>query len=142
MNKNWLYLLAFLLLPALSLLVALHCDDQFHAAHYDRAALIIAALRDNDQFHDFLGGWVFAAFAALVLIYWAIAEDKSCIQTQFMLLPLAYIPFSIVGFILMHAEFQVSYLYTNPMIILIFGYSYVLTWAVIVWMFDKLKLVV
>ena len=61
---------------------------------------------------------------------------------QFMLLPLAYIPFSIIGFTLAHAEFQVSYLYTNPMIILIFGYSYVLTWAVIVWMFDKLKLVV
>ena len=143
MSRNWLYLLAVLLLPGLSLLVNVgHYDDWLHAHHYDRAAAIIAALRGNDQFQDFMGGWVFPAFIAIVLIYWIIAEDKSCIPTQFMLLPLAYIPFSIFGFTLAHAKFEFSYLYTNPLIILAFGYTYVLVWAAIVWVFDKLRLVV
>jgi len=142
MNRNWLYLLAVLLLPLLSLLVnVVHYDDWLHAHHYDHTAALIVLLRDNDQFQDFIGGWVFPAFVALVVGYWAIAEDKSCIPTQFILLPLAYIPFSILGFTLVHAEFQFSYLYTNPLIILAFGYGYALIWAAIVWLFDKLKLV-
>lgn len=142
MNRNWFYLVALLMLPGIRILVnELHYDTWLHQIHYDRVADCVAALRANEQFQAFLGGWVFPAFVALVLVYWMLEEDKSAIPTQFLLLPLAYIPFSIIGFTLAHAEFQTSYLYVNTLIILTFGYLYVLLWMGMVALFEKLRLV-
>jgi hypothetical protein len=142
MNRNWLYLIAVMTLPMLRVLINdVHIDDWLHAKHHDVIANFVTALRDNDKFQEFIGGWVFPAFLSLFFMYWIIQEDKSRIPMQFMLMPLAYIPFSIVGFTLVHAEFQVSYLYANPLIILTFGYAYVLFWAGAIKLFEKLKLV-
>lgn len=133
---------AMLTLPLIRVLVLnLHYDDWLRSVHYDRGADFIVALRGNPQFQAFIGGWVFPAFVALMLIYWMIEEDKSRIPMQFMLMPLAYVPFSIVGFTLVNAEFQVSYLYTNPLVILTFGYLYVLFWFIAIKLFEKLKII-
>ena len=141
MSKNWVYLLAVIALPVLSTIVNYtHCDQWLLSVNHARAASMINAMRANEQFQAFIGGWVFPVFIALLLVYWLVQEDRSNIPMHFVLLPLAYIPFSIVGFTLVNAEFQVSYLYSNPLIILTFGYAYVLFWWGFVSLFEKLKM--
>ncbi len=142
MSKNWLYLAAVLTLPLIRVLVLnLHYDEWLRSIHYERGADFIVALRNNPRFGEFIGGWVFPSFIGLLLIYWIVEEDKSRIPMQFMLMPLAYVPFSMVGFTLVNAEFQVSYLYTNPLVILTFGYLYVLFWVAAIKLFEKLKII-
>ncbi len=140
-NRNWICLIGLLTLPLMRVLVNnSHYDEWFSKFHYDHVAGFIVALRNNEQFQAFIGGWVFPVFVALVLVFWLLEEDKSKISMQFLLLPLAYIPFSILGFTLVHADFEVSYLYVNTLIILTFGYIYILFWGGIMMLFQKLGL--
>ena len=119
----------------------LNYDMYLRQWHYERAADILLKVRNHPQFQSFLGGYVFPVFVAMYLSWWAIEEDKSFIPVQFLLMPLAYVPISIVGFTLVNAEFSLSYLYVNPLVILTFGYIYVLFWYAFIVLMEKLGLV-
>lgn len=141
MSKKLFYFIALLTLPLIRVLVLNTGYDQWlEHAHYEHAAAGVRMLRDNALFQQFIGGWVFPFYVIAVIAFWCTEEDDSRIGQQFLLLPLGYIPFTILGFTLVNADFQVSYLYVHPIVIITFGYLYVLTWVFILWLLSKIGL--
>jgi hypothetical protein len=142
MNAKWMYMLALLCLPLMRVAV-LNTDLDLYLANtgFMGGAQFIQMLRTSPPFIDFIGNWALPVFAATAIIYWITDTDDSDISKQFLLLPIAYIPFSIVGMVLKTASFQLSYLYVHPLVILPFGYFYVFTWALLVWILSKLRIV-
>lgn len=142
MSKKLFYFLAVLMLPVIRIIV-LHTgyDEWLAHAHYDRAAAFITMLKNNTLFQQFIGGWVFPFYIIAVIAFWCAEEDDTRIGQQFMLLPLGYIPFTILGFTLVNADFQVSYLYVHPIVIITFGYLYVLTWTFFMWLLGKFGII-
>lgn len=141
MNKKWFYFLAVLMLPVIRIIVLnTGYDAWLTGAGYAKAGAFIAMLKDNKIFQQFIGGWVFPFYIVAVIVFWCVEEDDTRIGQQFLLLPLAYIPFTILGFTLVNAEFQFSYLYVHPLIILTFGYIYVGFWVMVLALMSKLGL--
>ncbi len=141
MNKKWAYYIAVLFLLVLRFGVLNTNYDQFLSNwHYDNAAAFIQLLRNSPTYNEFMGNWGLPFYVACVLVYWSTNEDDSGIPMQFLLLPLAYLPFSIIGTILMTAEFQPQTLWVHPLIILPFGYLYVSFWTIFIWIFQKIRL--
>jgi len=140
MNKKWVYYLAVILLPAIRVLVAYTGYDQWLATHYERVAQVIVNLRANATFNDYMGSWALPVFVLSALVFWTMEEDTESVPTHFLLLPIAYVPFSIIGETLSTAQFHLEYLYVHPLVILPFGYLYVGFWALLIWLLGKLKI--
>ena len=142
MSSRFFYVFAVLLLPMIRLLVIdAHSDDWLLAMHYDRTAEFVAGLRNSVPFITYMGSWALLVFVAAVMLFWMTEEDTANIAKQFLLLPIAYVPFSIVGMTLATADFQVAYLYVHPLVILPFGYLYVAFWLLLIWLLGKLHIV-
>jgi hypothetical protein len=110
------------------------------AWHYEKTAQFIGMLRENPKFNEFFGNWALPFFVGLVLVYWGTNEDDTGIPLQFLTLPFAYLPFSILGAILMNAQFRPEFLWVHPLVILPFGYLYVAFWTILIWFFEKIRI--
>jgi hypothetical protein len=142
MTHKWMYILALLFLPLIRFLVLdINMDAWLLANHHDGIANVLAALRVSPPFLKFIGSWALLVFVGAVLIFWMTEQDDSSLASQFMLLPIIYIPFSIIGMTLATAEFSLSYLYVHPLIILPFGYLYVSFWLILTWLLGKAHIV-
>lgn len=142
MRKKWAYFLAVLFLLVIRFGVLNSNSDQWLASmHYPQAGHFVSVLRNSGAFQEFMGSWALVFYIAAVLVFWSTEEDDSGIPMQFLLLPIAYVPFSIIGAILMNAEFQFNYLWIHPLVILPFGYLYVSLWTILIWLFDKLRII-
>jgi hypothetical protein len=143
MPRTWIYYLA-LILPLVAHLFVM--DTRFflewlwyngYADYYD----VLNVLSVNPQMVDLFGGWPLPVFVGTVLCYWIGAEEEN-IDGQFLLLPLAYLPFLIIGKALVSFSFDSAMLYMYPLVIIPIGYLYIFPWVLFVRVFDKLRLVV
>ncbi|MBY0406348.1 MAG: hypothetical protein K2Q01_01550 [Rickettsiales bacterium] len=142
MSKKWAYAVAVLFLLALRIgAVDTDAAQTLWTWGFEKTARVLASLRENPAFNEFAGSWAMPVFVCGVLIYWFTHEDESGIPMQFLLLPIFYIPLSILGAILVNAEFRLTYLWVHPLIILPFGYLYVSLWTILIWLLEKLRLV-
>jgi len=140
--KMWFYYIA-LIFPLVLRVVLLNTgfiDWLWYQQHVE-AYNFLSALRVQPLFLEFIGGWPLPIFIVTVLFYWQMEEHDDGIPLQFLLLPIAYVPFTIVGDILVTAEFHVSNLWIHPLIIIPIGYIYIFSWAIAIWVLDKLRLV-
>lgn len=141
MSRKWAYCLAVLCLPVLRFgVLDAYYDPLLQSWGYGQAAQVIATLRANPTYREFMGNWALPFFAACMLVYWITADDDSAIPMQFLFLPIFYIPFSIIGAVLMHAEFRPEYLWVHPLVVLPFGFLYTAFWTCLVWGCAKLRL--
>ena len=116
-------------------------DVRLMSMGYERLAHIIAGLRENPTFGEFVGSWAMPVFVVTVLVFWITNQDDAQIPMHFLVLPIAYIPFSIIGAILATAEARIDYLWVHPLVILPFGYFYVSMWTIFIWFLTKIRLI-
>lgn len=142
MPKSWLCFIA-LLLPLGFRLLVLDTDfiNQLWYAHHYEAYNLLNALRVQPLFLQFMGGWIFPIFIAVVFSYWMVDEDVENIPPQMLMLPLLYLPFTIIGDWVISGEFRPDDLYIHPLVILPVGYTYIIIWTAFIWFLDKLRLV-
>lgn len=141
MPKSWLYIFA-LILPLLIRLLTLSetVIDWFWYHQYTHLYTLLSALSVQPQFQQFVGGWPFPVFIITVFSYWIVGDEEE-ITHQFLMLPIAYVPFTIFGDWLLSREIHESALYIHPLVIIPAGYAYVLTWVLFVRMLDKMRLI-
>jgi hypothetical protein len=141
MRKKWAYFIAVIFLLVIRFgVLNTNYDQWLLSLNYQKTSYFVSMLRNSAAFQEFMGSWALIFYIGAVLIFWATEEDDSGIPMQFLLLPIAYVPFSIIGAILMNAEFRFNYLWIHPLIILPFGYLYVSLWTILIWLFDKLRI--
>lgn len=144
MPRNWIYLIALILILVLRILIV----DTTWLAQWvwyrgqADAYYALLALRENPTVLEFVGGWPLPVFIVSAYIYWTNEDNDNDMGAQFLMLPLAYLPFSIVGTMLQNQAIDLSKFFIYPLIIIPAGYLYVTPWVVFVWVFSKLKLVV
>ena len=142
MPKAWIYYIAVFIPFVVSVVIA-HTgfvEWLWYNGHED-AYYFWSALRVNPMFVDFVGGWPLPVFICTVLIYWSMEADADTMSKQFLLLPIVYVPFSIVGNALSRFTIDTSTLYAYPLVLLPAGYLYILPWVCFIWIFTKLHLV-
>lgn len=142
MDKQWGYFLAvfFLLIVRVGVLNTNYGEILGSLGYTDTSAFILL-LKNSVVFNQFMGSWALPVFVVTVLAYWAFHRDEGLIPMQFLILPIAYVPFSIVGEILSTAEAHLSYIWVHPLVILPFGYFYVSFWTIFIWLLEKLRIV-
>lgn len=142
MPKVWLYFIA-LIVPLVLRVLILNTGFvewlwyQGHVESYNW----LSVLRVQPQFIEFIGGWALPVFVITVFSYWTIEGNEEGIQDQFLLLPIAYIPFTLIGEVLLTGEFHVASLYVHPLVVIPIGYLYIMIWALFIRVLDKLQLV-
>jgi hypothetical protein len=143
MPKAWIYYIAVLFPLVIRVLVLDigFAEWLWYRGHED-AYYFFSNLATNPLFLDFLGGWPLPVFVATVLCYWTMDEDHEAIPTQFLLLPIVYVPFSIIGNALSKLTFDVTTLYSHPLVLIPAGYLYLVPWIMFVHVFCKLRLLV
>lgn len=142
MEKKWVYILGVLFLVIIRLVVLdTNYDEWLFDRGFDTAGNFIFSLKESELFNKFFGGYVIFVFVASIILYWGMHTDDASIGLQFLLLPIAYVPFSIVGKVLETAHFEVRMLWIHPLIILPFGYVYVAVWKILMWVFEKMRLI-
>ncbi|MFW0777152.1 MAG: hypothetical protein ACN2B6_05480 [Rickettsiales bacterium] len=143
MPRAWIYYIAVVLpLVFYVMLEFMPFTDWLWYGGYEREYWFFLGLKDNDTFQEFIGGWPFWVFIFTILVYWNADQDNESVCNQFYLLPVVFVPFSIIGSALMNLEFNPATLYTHPFIIILAGYCYVLPWLMFVWVMSKLRLLV
>jgi hypothetical protein len=142
MPRTWIYLIALVLPLALRLLL-LNTSflEWVWYQRYEEVYYFLSALSVNPMFLEFMQAWTLVVFTATVFFYWTTDLDDEAVASQFLLLPMIYVPFSIIGTWLSNLNFDPTLLYSHPLIIIPVGYLYLLPWIVFVWVFSKLRLV-
>ncbi len=145
MPSNWIYYIA-LILCLVFVVVFAHTDYFAQWLWYkgqEIAYYKFMEMRQTAEFKEFIGSLALPVFLLTAYMYWLSDDDEKDIEKQFMLLPLAYIPFSIIGQVLLSGgEFHSSMLYTHPLVIIPAGYLYIFPWLIFVRVFCKLRLVI
>lgn len=142
MPRSWLYYIALLFPLVLYFLVTYTGFVEWLWYHgYQRMYYILAGLRVQPQFQAYLGGWPFPIFVGTAVCFWAMHGEDG-IPEQFIMLPLAYVPFHIIGRALVNFTLDVGDFYTHALVILPFGYVYVLLWVAFIKVMDKCRLVI
>ena len=140
MSKKWAYFLAVLFLLVIRFgVLDSNYDNWLLYWGYTNVASFILMLKQSNVFNDFMGSWALPVFVAVVIVFWAFNHDDGLIPMQFLILPIAYIPFSIIGEILSTAQFHFNYLWVHPLVILPFGYLYVSFWTIFLWFLEKIR---
>ena len=143
MPKTWIYYLALMFPLIVHLLVM---DTRFFLDwlwyngfpdYYN----VLNELSVHPKLVEMFGGWALPFFVGTVLCYW-IGGDEEDIGGQFLLLPIAYVPFLIAARTISAAEFDPAMLYAYPLVVIPVGYLYLFPWVVFIKVFDKLRLVV
>jgi hypothetical protein len=80
-------------------------------------------------------------FIITIFSYWLAEHDEEGISDQFLMLPIAFVPFTIIGDILLTQQFNASNLYVHPLIVIPAGYIYVFAWVILIRVLDKMRLV-
>ena len=142
MPKYWVYYVA-VLLPVIFRLIILNTGfvNWLWYQGYEQQYYFFSSLAINPIFLEMIANWALALFALLVIAYWIVEEDKDSIGKQFLLLPLVYVPFCIVGAMLTNFAIDVSMFIRHPLVIIPFGYIYIFPWVIIVWLLEKLRIV-
>jgi hypothetical protein len=143
MPRTWIYFTA-LILPLVAHLIVLDTRfvlERLWYAGYTDYYNMLNELSVHPTIVEFFGGWPLPVFIGAVLCYW-IGADEENIDAQFMLLPLVYAPFLVIGTALVNQSFDLSTLYSYPVAAILIGYLYIFPWVVFVRVFDKLHLVV
>ena len=142
MPKHWLYFLA-LGLPLVLRFLMFNTSfvEYLWYQHHEQAYYFLSELRVQPTFASFIGSWALPLFVFTVACYWRMEEEFDSLPHQFLLLPIAYIPFVIAADFLFNHHFETSSLYSYPLIILPFGYMYIFTWVVFIWVMEKVRLV-
>lgn len=143
MPKIWLYFIA-VALPLLlrALLLDIGVVEWFWYQGHENTYYFLRDLRINPSFLEYCGGWPLPVFLFTVIAYWTADFDEIAIPHQFWLLPIAYVPFSVFGTMLVNREFDASLLYLHPLVLIPSGYLYILPWVIFIWVFEKLRLVI
>lgn len=145
MPRTWLYYIA-LLIPLIANLVFMHTRVAVEWLWYNGYAdyyMVINALSAHPQVIEYFGGWPLPVFLVTVFIHWTNDDlDEDDIANQFLLLPLAYVPFLIIGNAAVAGSFDPLTLYRYPLVAVPAGYLYILPWAFFIWTFKKFRLVV
>lgn len=144
MPRHWLFFIALISILVFRVLVI---DTKYFAEWfwYQGDAVSYFALlkfQENPLVLEYIGGWPLPVFVITMFMYWMAGDNAGDINTQFLLLPLAYLPFSIIGSMLQAQSFEPIKILTHPLVIIPSGYLYLLPWIIFVWLFTKLKLVV
>lgn len=112
---------------------------------YEQQYYFFSSLSVNPSFLLFIGGWPLPVFILTVIAFWAIEtghnDDDEMFEHQFWLLPLMYVPFTVVGDILLTREFHLMNLFAHPVVIIPFGYVYVLMWSIFIRVMYRFRLV-
>lgn len=137
-----IYIVALLIPVAVGMTIA-HTGfvDWLWYNGYEQEYYLLARLKEEESFKTFLGAWTLPVFVGVVFFYWSSTDSVDTISNQFMLLPLAYTPFSIAGTALLKFSFDPSWLYVHPLVIIPLGYLYLFPWVLLVWILKKIGLV-
>ena len=142
MPKTWLYFIALgMLLVGRALLLNVGFVEWLWYSGHEQLYYTLGSLRVNKSFLNYWGGWPLPVFIITVFAYWYIEYDEETISRQFLLLPLAYAPFSVFGTMLTRLEFDASLFSIHPLVVIPIGYLYILPWALAARMFEKFRLV-
>ncbi len=147
MPKYWIYLIA-LPLPLLAHILVVDTSlvtNWLWYGGYEQAYHALNNLRAMPGLSNYFGLWPLSVFTVTVLCYWMkeIAETGGeSLGAQFVLLPIAYVPFSFFYEILSKFHFEASMLYAHPLVVIPVWYLYLFPWYVFLWVFGKLHLVV
>ncbi len=142
MNKKWAYFMAVLFLLVVRFgVLDTNYDEYLASWGYPNVSGFITMLKESAVFNTFVGSWSLVVFVVVVVCYWGVTQDDGLIPMQFLILPIAYIPFSIIGEILSTAQFHFSYLWVHPLMVLPFGYLYVSFWTIFIWLLEKIRLI-
>lgn len=142
MPRAWLYYIA-VALPLVFRILVLNTSfaEWLWYRGYADTYYFLSALTVNEYFLEFIGGWALPVFTLTVYSYWAIEHDHEAIASQFLMLPIVYVPFTIMANILTNWTFDGSLFYVHPLIVLPAGYLYVLPWAMFIALLAKLRVV-
>lgn len=142
MPKNWLYFIALVLPLAFSaiLLYTPFLEWLWYQGHEDSYRMF-SALSVQPRFLELMGGWPLPVFVITIFSYW-LSEDSDAIPDQFLMLPVIYVPFTVVGDALVTREIHMQNLYVHPLLIIPAAYFYVFTWVIFIKVMAKLRLVV
>jgi hypothetical protein len=146
MPKTWLYYIA-LCMPLL--LRVLLLDTSFMSwlwyHDYKDSYYALSALSVNPSFVQFIGGWALPCFVITVMSFWLLEsfhDDEDTLMHQFLLVPLMYIPFTIITDFIVTLNFNPMNLFAHPVVIVPFGYIYIGIWLVFIKTMHHFRLVV
>ena len=142
MPRSWCYYIA-LVLPMFFRILVLNTPfvDELWYHEYFTLYDLFNHLRVQPQFLEFIGGWQLFLFISVMFMRWTL-EDEDIICKQFLLLPIVYLPFTLVANMARNFDVNPTILYAHPLIILPFGYIYIGIWVMFTWLLTKLRLVV
>lgn len=144
MPRTWIYFVAMLLPLAVSALIF---DSRFFLEWlwyqgYTDYYNLLNEISVQPQLVDILKGWPLVIFTGTVFTYWLTEfHEPEAIAHQFLLLPIIYVPFLIVGRALETWQLTPTMFLEYPFMVLLAGYAYILPWVVLVWVLDRLRLV-
>jgi hypothetical protein len=147
MPKYWIYFIA-LFIPLLVRIFVLNTDLVMNWLWYGGHEELYHAfnnLRAMPELDEYFGIWPLSLFTVTVFSYWMMTvheEGHEALGGQFVMLPLAYVPFSFLYAVLSEFRFEASMLYTHPLVVIPAWYLYLFPWLVFLWAFTKLRLVV
>jgi hypothetical protein len=142
MPKTWIYYLA-VIMPLLAHLLVMDTRfflDWLWYNGYPDYYNVLNELSVHPMLVEMFGGWALPVFIGTVLSYW-VGGDEEDIGGQFLVLPLFYVPFLLVGNAITQG-FTISMLYTYPLVVIPVGYLYLFPWITFLKVFDRLRLVV
>ncbi len=145
MRKTWLYYVA-LFMPLILRVLVLNTGfvDWLWYHQYTDSYYFFSNLSVNPSFLRFIGSWALPAFIVTVMSFWLMEsnlEDEDTITHQFLLLPIMYIPYSIIAEFIETLKFNGMNLFAHPVMIIPFGYIYIGMWIVFIRVMERFKLI-
>jgi hypothetical protein len=101
----------------------------------------LALLKINAVFLTYMGSWALPIFVATAIGYWMMETEDEIISSQYLLVPIAYVPFSLVVTMVANMQVDFTWFYIHPLVIIPAGYVYIFMWIIIIWVLEKIKLV-
>ena len=142
MPKTWIYIFA-LVLPLIFRVLLLNSPMLswlwYHG--YPETYTFLNNLTINQPFLTFIGGWALPIFVVTIIGYWLIESEDEVISSQFLLVPIAYVPFSLAVTMISNMRVDFSLFYIHPLVIVPIGYVYIIFWVVLIWILEKLRIV-
>lgn len=143
MPRSWLYILALLLaaIAAASIFDTRVFLEWLWYNGYEDYFNILNEISVQSPWVNIFGGWPFPLFVFTVICFWIQEQTPSSITFQFLVLPIAFIPFLIVARAVGAWYIDNDTLYAYPMAIILAGYAYLLPWALLTWFLSAMGLV-
>ncbi len=142
MPKTWMYMVG-LFIPLIFSVLILRTPflNWLWYQGFEDSYRVLSQLTINQPFLTYLGSWSYPIFAATMFGYWLMEHEDEAVASQFLLLPIAYVPFSIAVTMISRMQVELSLLYIHPLVIIPVGYVYIAFWYIFVWLLEKIRLV-